>query len=135
MKTRGSLSDPKVAEFYYLAATEDPILQTTEERHEKILDVNYTKVDIDELVEQLRLSVDAKKQLTQLLKRHPTIFGGGLGKLDIDPVSVRVAPDAKPVNQQYYSIPQAYVGTTKREIKRLCKIGVLKQVDHTTWSS
>ena len=46
LKLQGELSDGKYCERLYNMHTDSPILQQMEERQGRILDANYTKVDI-----------------------------------------------------------------------------------------
>ena len=49
-----------------------------EERVEKILDSDYSRVDIDEMVDGMDIHRDSKRELKKILKKFPTLFGGGL---------------------------------------------------------
>jgi hypothetical protein len=37
-----------------------------------------------------------------------TLFGGGLGKLDIEPIDIELKPGTKPYAGKYYNVPKAY---------------------------
>ena len=80
----------------YEAATEDPILQQVEDRHKNILGADDSKVDIDEMVEALKFSPITKKRLIRTLKKFSDLFGGGLGRVNVDPVNIGARKDAKP---------------------------------------
>ena len=59
MKTLGTLSDNTTCSMIYDLHTTSPILQEEEDRHRKILDADYYKVDIDQIrlvKQQLRKS-------------------------------------------------------------------------------
>ena len=71
-----------------------PILQTEEKRQGKLLDVNYTKVDIDDMVKALDIPRETKRKLTAKLKKFKTLFRGGLGKLDIEPIDFKLMPSS-----------------------------------------
>ena len=72
------------------------------------------------MVHKLKFSPASKKKLCWMLKKFLKLFGGGLGKV------------AKPSAQRYYNVPKVYKGVTKREVKRMCDIGVLEKLDHWT---
>ena len=73
------------------------MLQAAESRQKRILDADYSAVDIDEHIDAIPdLDVNQKYRLKEVLKSHPTLFGGGLGILDIPPVHFEIKPDAKP---------------------------------------
>jgi hypothetical protein len=87
LKNRSTLSDPTVRNQLYHMATAPDILQDAESRQSRVLDANYSAVDIDEHVNGLdHLAPEQKEQLVAMLKRHPTLFGGGLGTLNIKPI-------------------------------------------------
>ena len=56
------------------------MLQTEEERQSKILEADYSKVDIDTMVQGLNIPNDLKRKLNSMLLKHDTLFSGGLGK-------------------------------------------------------
>ena len=132
MKSFGMLQCRDTLNMAYEAATKDPILQQVDDRHKNILDADYSKVDIEEMVEALKLSPITKKRLIRTLKKFPDLFGGGLGRVNVDPVNIGARKDAKPQKSKAYPIPRAYEGTTKKEIKRLCEIGVLERTTVNT---
>jgi hypothetical protein len=68
----------------YHAANEPDILQKAGKRQNCILDADYRKVKVDPFVEELKhLTMDEKQILGQTLKKFPTLFGSGLGMLNI----------------------------------------------------
>ena len=52
-----------------------------EERQQRILDADYSKVDIGALVDALSISLKSKQQLKITLKKSPILFEGRLGQL------------------------------------------------------
>ena len=87
-------------------------------------------------VEELsHLSTDEKHKLKKVLQSHPTLFGGGLGELKIKPVSLEIQEGAKPYHGKAYPVPQAYEEATKKEIARLCSIGVLERNHDSEWAA
>jgi len=107
MKVYGSFQDRAEVDACYIAATEDPILKQAEERQKSILDCDYSKVDIKEMVRQLKISPASKKKLYPTLKKFPTLFGGSLGKVDCEPIHIDLKPGTKPSKQRYYNVPKA----------------------------
>jgi hypothetical protein len=68
----------------YKAANEPDILQEAEKRQNCILDEDYRKVEVDPFVQELEhLTKDEKQTLGKTLKKISTLFGGGLGMLNI----------------------------------------------------
>jgi hypothetical protein len=134
--TRGQLQESYYLESSYHQAMEPEVLKEAESRQKRILDADYLQVDIDTHVQELdHLSTDEKSQLTIVLKSHPTLFGGGLGILKVRPISLELKPGAKPYHAKQYPVPQAYEGTTKREIQRLCDLGILKRDHDSKWAA
>jgi hypothetical protein len=69
------------------AANEPDILKEAEKRQNHILDADYRKVEVDPFVQELKhLTMDEKQLLSKTLKKFSTLFGGGLGMLNIKPV-------------------------------------------------
>ena len=96
-------------------------------RQAKILDADYSKVDVNAMVDQMdHISLNLRKQLKRTLHKYPDLFSGGLRTLKgVDPVHLDLEEGAKPYHSRAFPIPRAYQETTKKEIKRLCSIGVL----------
>mmetsp|Transcript_27043 Transcript_27043/g.74278 ORF Transcript_27043/g.74278 Transcript_27043/m.74278 type:complete len:174 (-) Transcript_27043:671-1192(-) len=139
MKGAGELTDPEKCEAIFFANTQSPILQKEEERQAKILDADYSKVDIDTMVDGLEITAASKEALKTTLKKYPTLFGGGLGLLrNIKPVTIELQPGVKPVQETFYSVPHAYKQALEKEVNRLCEIGVLERLPHdddSPWAS
>ena len=51
MTTLGTLTVEEVCKALYFAQPQSPILQDLEERQQKILDADYSKVDLDKMVD------------------------------------------------------------------------------------
>ena len=90
MKSLGTITDEEVCEALYFAHTQAPLLQDLEERQQRILDADYSKVDIDKMVDSLSISDQSKIQLKATLKKFPILFWGGLGLLDMKPVTIEL---------------------------------------------
>jgi hypothetical protein len=103
----------------YHAANEPDILQEAEKRQNRILDADYRKVEVDPFVEEMKhLIMDEKQIFGQTLKKFPTLFGGGLGRLNIKPVKLELIDGAKPYHGIPFPVPQSLEATTKTEMKR-----------------
>ena len=84
--------------------TESSLLQLEEARQDKLLDVNYSRVDIDNMVQDLDIARDSKRKLKSSLNKYKTLFGRGLGKLDIEPVDFKIHSGQKPYAETYYNV-------------------------------
>ena len=88
-----------------------------EEHQGCILDANCTKVNIGEIVDGLNIQRSSERCFKSTLKKFPKLFGGGLGKLDMEPVLISLKESSKPYQGRYFNIPQAYTAPTKKEIE------------------
>ena len=128
--------DQETVNAIYALTQDSPVVQQAEQRQQKILDADYSAVDIDNYVNGLpELTTVEKEQLKHMLKRHPKLFQGGLGVLNVPPVHLDLKPDAKPYHSHAFPIPQSVRATTKKEIDRLEAIGVLKKQYDSEWAA
>ena len=80
-------------------------------KHTKWGHDNNSKVaeaDIDDMVNGLDIAIASKTKLKQILNKFPTLFGRGLGPLEMEPVDIKIQPGSKPYTGRYYNIPKAY---------------------------
>jgi hypothetical protein len=118
----------------YNAANEPYILQEAEKRHNRILDADYRKVEVDTFVQELEhLAEDEKQKLDKTLKKFPTLFGGGLGMINIKPVNLELIDGAKPYHARPFPVPKSLEVTTKSKIKRLTDIDVFNRSSDSEW--
>ena len=68
MKTLGATQNIQTCNLIYDLHVGSPILQTEEKRQGKLLDANYTKVNIDDMVKDLDVPRETKRKLTAKLK-------------------------------------------------------------------
>ena len=130
LKINGAIQDNKVCQMIYSMHTDAPIIQEAEERAEKILDADYSKVNIDDMVDELKIDKDLKGKLKKTLKRFPTLFGGGLGKLSdkFPKAKIKLKEGAKPHAANYYTLLHAQRGPAKKEVDRMVAVGILKKL-------
>jgi hypothetical protein len=70
LKTRATLNNDEILHMLYNAANEPDILQEAEKRQNRILDVDYRKVEVDPFVQELKhLTVDENKYLVKHSKK------------------------------------------------------------------
>jgi hypothetical protein len=70
-----------------------------------------------------------------MLHQFSVLFGGGLGTLKICPIQLELRADAKPYHSMPFPVPQSVYSTTKTEIERLIKIGILKLDHESEWAA
>ena len=86
MKERGVVTDTDALQLLYEMSQESTVIQAAEEGQAKILDANYSKIEMSEHIESLDyLSADQKSELLQ-----------ALGKLNIEPIRLELKEGAKP---------------------------------------
>eukprot|EP00804_Cyclotella_cryptica_P022578 CCRYP_009455-RA/>CCRYP_009455-RA protein AED:0.44 eAED:0.59 QI:0/0/0/1/0/0/3/0/213 len=94
----------------------------------KILDAKYEK----------RISGQFgpdQARLLELLQEFEELFSGKLGDWDCKPVSLQLKEGAQPYHGRPFPIPKKHIEITKREVQRLCDLGVLKWQDDSEWAS
>jgi hypothetical protein len=73
--------------------------------------------------------------LGETLKKFPTLFGGGLGMLNIKPVKLELNYGAKPYHATPFPVPRLLEATTKKEVKRLTDIDVFNRSSDSEWAA
>ena len=136
LKEKGYIDSLPTLQLMYEGAIDNSDLKDLLTRQSKILDANYSAVDITEHINGLtHLSEPHKFKLIELLKSHPSIFQGGLGTLKIKPVHLELIHGATPYHARAFPIPQSLEKTTKKEMERLTKIGVFKRTHESEWAA
>ena len=128
----GSMNDQELCDILNDLHKTSPMFQTEKERLEKVLDRDYSKVDIDNMVNNLDIVDTTKQKLKPTLKKYPTLFGGGMGTLDMRLVEIELKPDAKLYASKFYNVAKAYDRISKSEVICLCNVDVLEKLIHTT---
>lgn len=106
------------------------------ERISKILDAKYQKADLQEVVSGIKtINEPEQKRLLELLERWETLFDGTLGKWKGEPYKINLRKGVTPFHAKPFPVPRAYEETLKREIERLCKLGILKKVNRSEWAA
>jgi hypothetical protein len=136
LKIRATLNNDEILHMLYHAANEPDILQEAEKRQNRILDDDYRKVEVDPFVQELKhLTMDEKQILSKTLRKFPTLFGGGLGMLNIKPVRLELIDGATPYHARPFPVPQSLEAMTKTEMKRLTDIDVFNESSDSEWAA
>ncbi|GAX22752.1 putative transposase [Fistulifera solaris] len=136
LKQRGMLNESNMLQILYHASPGISTVHEAENRQARILDADYSKVDIEEYVKELDyLTQEEKHRLTQVLIRCELLFGGGLGTLNIPPVHLELQEGATPYHSRAFPIPQSLYETTKKEINRLTEIDVFEKNHESEWAA
>jgi hypothetical protein len=106
----------------------------------RISNASYTPLNIEEFTNgQDHLSNLEKDMLMKFLLANSTLFKGGLRTIKMDPVLLEFNTNNdgfKPFSGRAYTVPHIHYETTKKEINRLVKIGVLHECntkDNSEW--
>jgi len=92
-----------------------------------ILDAKYEKANIDATINTFKhLQSNQQQQLKALLYKFEHLFDGTLGDWNTEPVSFKLKEGAKPFQLTPFPVPKIHEDTLKKEIQRLCNLGVLK---------
>jgi hypothetical protein len=120
----------------FLKSVEPKATKEETERITKILDANYEKANLEEVVENATsLNREQKRKLLKTLKKFESLFDGTLGRWKTDPVTIELKDGAKPVNSRWYPVPKINKETFKKELMRLVEIGVLEVVHESEWGT
>ena len=116
LKELDTLADCEICEILYSIHTDAPILKEMEERQNRILDADYSKVNIPAMVADLDISDSSKRKLQTTLEKFSELFGGKWGFLKrFAPASSKLVDGAKPYQGRYYSIPTKVLLTGCKE--------------------
>ena len=102
-----------------------------------ILDANYHKANLQSVVDTNypHLSLPDQNKLLDLLTKFEDLFDGTLGDWNTEPVSFELKDGAKPHHGRAYPVPHAHKEILKKELNRLCELGVLEWQPESEWTS
>ena len=126
MRSIKSLSNPSEVMSIYLDSLEPTATREATQRTVKILDANYEKADLPQVVKDncTHLTEDQQQELLGLLQDFEELFDGTLGDWKTEPVHLELKPDAKPYHGKAFPVPFIHKETLKKEVERLAEIGV-----------
>jgi len=104
-------------------------------RTKRILYAHYDAANLDEIVASCsNLNTEQKQQLKHLLEQFKELFDGTLDSLKDQLIELKEG--ATPYHAKAFPIPKSREETlVKKEIARLCQLGVLKKVNHSEWAA
>ena len=115
---------------------ESRALKSMESRQARILDAKYEKADLKATVQSAtHLNKEQQNELYKVLVEFEQLFDGTLAKWNTSPVDIELNPNAKPIYSRPYSIAYCHEELMKKEIQRLCDIGVLRRINNSQWGA
>lgn len=140
MRDFGELRQRKTAQArgtsYLLYTAEAGSVGELQNRATRILDAYYVKADLKQVVNnQTHLSLEEQVELSLLLHKYEHLFDGTLGVWKGSGVSFELKKDAKPYHAKPYPIPHIHENPTRKEVERLCKLGVLAPCLDSEWGA
>jgi hypothetical protein len=118
-------------------AMEPQSTQDATKRVTQILDAKYKKAELQAIVRDncKHLCANQQKKLLQLLKKYKSLFDGTLGDWKTKPVSFQLKEGGvSPYRGQAFPVPIIHKDTIKKEVERLCKLGVLERQPASGWA-
>ena len=106
-------------------------------RIQQILDIKYSKADLETLVNKIgEINPEQKTRILEVLKKFEHLFDGSLGEWKTAPVELELKdPSGKPYHAKPYPVPQSQEAKLKAEIERLVELKVLRKVNESEWAS
>jgi hypothetical protein len=115
---------------------DSPCLEDASKRIKEILDAKYAPANLDEVVEKCtNLDIEQQEDLLKLLKKYAPLFDGTLGNWKGEDYDIELKEGATPYHAKPFPIPRIHEQTLRKEVERLCQIGVLKKVNRSEWAA
>jgi len=100
----------------------------------QIQESKYEQASVEEVVaKQAHLTTQQQLDLTEILKQYPDLFSGKLGLYPHRQIHLDLIEGAQPVYLHVYSVPHTQLPLFKKELERLCSIGVLESCGASEW--
>ena len=123
-----------VMESFYV--DEPEAVRESMDRVKKILDNDYGEADLHDVARsQKHLTREEQDKLEELLRKYQDLFDGTLGRWTQPDYHLELKPDVKPYHAKAFPVPKVHMETLRREVERLCKVGVLKRVNRSEWAA
>ena len=111
-------------------------IQNSLSRVKTILDANYHKADLHEVVTKVdTLDNSQQSKLEILLRKFESLFDGKLGEWKGEDYHITLKDGVKPYHAKPFAVPKAYEKVFRKEVERLVQIGVLRKVNRSEWAA
>ena len=81
------------------------------------------------------LTDDAKTKLYVLLTKYEHLFDDTLTVWNNEPYNIELKERVKSYHSRSFPVPKIREQTLKLELKQLCEVGVLKNINHSEWAA
>ena len=100
-----------------------------------IAESTYEGMNVDNVIKEncSHLTESQQKGLQELLLKHEKLFDGTLRTYTDKKMDIELLPEASAVYRRPYSVPQLHMEVFRKELQRLCDIGVLKRCGPSEW--
>jgi len=100
-----------------------------------IAESTYEGMNVDNVIKEncSHLTESQQKGLRELLLKHEKLFDGTLRTYTDKKMDIELLPEASAVYRRPYSVPQLHMEVFRKELQRLCDIGVLKRCGPSEW--
>ncbi len=100
------------------------------------MDAEYEKTDLPAIIREncSHLKASDREKLLSVLLRFDSLFDGTLGDWKLPPLSFEVKEGMQPYHGRPYPILHKHKAVLMKEIKWLCKIGVLECQPSSQWA-
>ena len=75
------------------------------------------------------------QELDSILQQYPDLFSGKLGLYPHCKIHLDLVDGTQPIHLHAYSVPHVQVPLFKKELERLCTIGVLTRCGASEWGA
>jgi hypothetical protein len=141
MKNKGFYQDPfaslvNIVRDYDNLDDDEEISSSFHNATKTITESTYGKVDVEVVAkQQTHLSSQQQDRLLSILKKRTKLFSGKLGLYTGKKMDLELISGAVPVHQKPYPVPHAHMEVFRKELDRLCELGVLQRIGGTEWAA
>jgi transposase InsO family protein len=114
---------------------EPEAVQESMDRVRKILDNDYAQANLEEVCRQQPINEEQQKRLLNLMLKYESLFDGTLGAWTHPDHRLELKEGVKPYHAKSFPVPKVHLETLKKEVYRLCDVGVLKRVNRSEWAA
>jgi len=86
-------------------------------------------------LQQNHLTQQQCQELASVLQQYPNLFSSELGLCPHHKIHLDLVDGAQPIHLHAYSVPHVQVPLFKKELERLCSIGVLTCCGASEWGA